>query len=166
MMAADAHQEIERRVVDENDWRLWRELRLSALADAPEAFRSSYAYWSGPGDEEENWRARLSGRPFNLVFLQDDNPAGMVSATVVDGGEVVELHSMWVAPSARGSGVGDAAIGAVVTWAREQGASSVLLSVMATNQPAAGLYRRHGFVDEGVPPGHPDERAMRLLLDR
>ena len=164
-MTDDAQRAVERRVVGEDDWRLWRELRLAALADAPDAFRSAYAYWSGPGDREENWRARLSGRPFNLVLLHGDAPAGMVSATAVEGGNVVELHSMWVAPGARGKGVAAAAIGAVVTWATERRASSVLLSVMAANRTAAAVYRRHGFVDEGVPPDHPDERAMRLLLD-
>lgn len=154
------------RVVGADEWQMWRDLRLAALAGSPEAFRADYAYWSGPGDQERNWRARLADRPFNAAVTYAGTPAGMVSATEADDARVVELHSMWIAPEARGRGAGDAAVGAVVAWAIEQGAASVELSVKAANEPAADLYRRHGFFDLGVPSGHPGERAMRLILER
>lgn len=155
---------VEVRLLSVDEWTLWRELRLAALASSSEAFRATYEYWSGEGDREENWRSRLENRPFNAVVLVAGCPSGMVSATGVDDHGVVELHSMWVAPSARGRGVGHAAVDAVVAWASEHGASSVWLSVVAANESAIALYARHGFVDDGVPAGHPDERAMRLIL--
>jgi hypothetical protein len=43
-----------------NDWRQWRELRLAALAEAPAVFGSTLADWTGEGDTEDRWRARLS----------------------------------------------------------------------------------------------------------
>jgi GNAT superfamily N-acetyltransferase len=42
----------------------------------------------------------------------------MVGATTSGGDDVIELISMWVAPFARGHGVGDAAIRRVLAWHR------------------------------------------------
>lgn len=53
------------------------------------------------------WRARLSTVAFNVVANLNGMPAGMVSATVANQDATIELISMWVAPFARGHGVGD-----------------------------------------------------------
>jgi ribosomal protein S18 acetylase RimI-like enzyme len=74
---------------------------------------------------------------------------------------------MWVEPSARGCGVGDALIAAVVAWAREQGVANVVLDVRVSNDRAVALYSRNGFVDVGPAhgePGDPPERRMRRRL--
>jgi ribosomal protein S18 acetylase RimI-like enzyme len=144
-----------------DDWQLWRAMRRAALAEAPAAFGSTLAEWSGPGDTEERWRARLSGVPLNLVLTVDGEPAGMVSATAPSDDGTVELISLWVAPSARGHGVADAAISRVAEWARAEHGAEVVLSVRADNHPAIALYRRHGFVDVGPSPDDPAERLMR-----
>src|ERR1700722_14623539 len=51
-----------------DDWRLWRELRLAALTEAPGAFGSTLAEWSGAADTEQRWRGRLESVPLNLVI--------------------------------------------------------------------------------------------------
>lgn len=68
------------RVLTPDDWRAWRQLRLAALAEAPDAFGSRLADWQGDGDREERWRARL-GIPgsFNVVAVLDGEPAGLAS---------------------------------------------------------------------------------------
>lgn len=153
---------IDVRELGPDDWRLWRQLRLAALADSPAAFRSTHAYWSGPGDLEENWRERLSGRPLNAVLGWNAEPAGMVSAVRPAADGPAEVHSMWIAPATRGHAVGDAAIRHVVAWAaRTYGAVPIELSVKTGNASAIRLYRRHGFVDAGTADDHPDERLMR-----
>src|SRR5579885_3319557 len=126
-----------------DEWSLWRRLRRAALADAPAAFGSTLAEWSGVGDTEERWRARLHDVPANFVASLGGDPVGMVSAAGPDAGEV-ELISLWVAPAARGSGVGDALVGAVVEHARRLGVGRVALSVRASNGPALALYERNG----------------------
>jgi ribosomal protein S18 acetylase RimI-like enzyme len=100
---------IEVQVLRPDDWPLWRQLRLEALAESAAAFNSTLAHWTGAGDAEERWRARLSNVPLNIVLRSDGAPAGMVSA-YVRADDTVELISMWVAPFARGRGVGDAAV--------------------------------------------------------
>ena len=151
---------IETWVLATDDWRLWRELRLAALAEAPGAFRSTLAGWSGTADTEDRWRARLDSVELNLVLACDGRPAGMVSAVAPGAGREAELISLWVAPGARGRGAGDEAIRQVLAWARGQHHARVVLWVKAGNDHARALYRRHGFVDAGPSPDDPTERLM------
>ncbi len=74
----------------------------------------------------------------------------MVSATALDGDGTVELISMWVAPFARGRGVGDALIAAVIEWGRRERAARIALDVVESNEHAVALYRRHRFIDAGA----------------
>ncbi|WP_218019233.1 GNAT family N-acetyltransferase [Nocardia niwae] len=146
-----------------DDWRLWRRLRREALADAPAAFGSALADWSGSRDTEARWRARLTDIPFNVIVRWRGTPAGMAGAYVADIG-TVELVSMWVAPFARGRGISDAAIGSVLQWAVGR---DVGLSVKADNQAAIRLYRRHGFADAGrSPDGAGEQRMVRPGVGR
>ena len=57
----------------------------------------------------------------------------------------IELISMFVRPQARGRGVGEVLIDAVIGWARQQDATCVHLWVTETNKPARLLYERRGF---------------------
>lgn len=154
----------ELRRLGEEDWRVWRRLRRAALADAPAAFGSTLAQWSGEGDTEERWRSRLRDVALHLAVEVAGEPVGVVAATdPAPGGEgEVELISLWVAPTARGRGVGDAAVRGVLAWAASTHPGvSVVLSVVAGNPAARLLYERHGFVDVGPSPHDGCERRMR-----
>ena len=134
------------KVLTADDWPLWREARLAALADAPYAFGSRLADWQGDGDREERWRQRLSlAGACNLVATLDGVPAGM--ATGIPGGESgeAELISMWVAPKARGQRVGDTLINEIESWAGTGGCTRLMLLVKADNLTAIRLYERNGF---------------------
>jgi ribosomal protein S18 acetylase RimI-like enzyme len=136
------------RSITDDDWGQWRAVRLSALADAPYAFSSTLADWTGAQDSEQRWRDRLTAVPFNLLAFLDGRAVGMASATEPSG-DVVELISMWVSPTARGMGAGDALIGEIAAWAYRQGASLLVLHVRPDNFRATALYSRNGFVDAG-----------------
>jgi ribosomal protein S18 acetylase RimI-like enzyme len=135
------------RQVVADDWRVWRGLRLNALSQAPQAFASKLADWQGDGDTEGRWRSRLQTVAFNVVADRDRTAVGMVSA--VTESDAVELISMWVSPDARGAGVGDALIEAVLQWSAAVGRERITLRVFEDNAHAVTLYRRHGFVDAG-----------------
>jgi ribosomal protein S18 acetylase RimI-like enzyme len=152
------------RAILADEWQGWRALRLAALGEAPYAFGATLGQWRDAG--EDQWRQRLMSVALNLMAMLDDRPVGMVSATAAADREV-ELISMWVAPVARGCGVGDALIQAVVGWAQGQPSDRVILAVRAGNAPAIALYKRHGFRDAGwaSPPDDPwPERRMVLAL--
>ncbi|WP_431960128.1 N-acetyltransferase family protein [Actinacidiphila sp. bgisy160] len=157
---------IELRVLTPDDWPLWRELRLAALADAPHAFGARLADWQGDGDREERWRDRLAlAGSYNLVALVDGRPRGMASGVPGERPDTARLISMWVAGEARGRGVADLLIRAVEEWAAgTAGAASLHLAVAEGNAPATALYTRNGFVDAGE-SGEvmPDGRAERVM---
>ena len=48
---------IDLRILTSEDWTVWRELRLRALADAPHAFGSKLKEWENA--VANRWRARL-----------------------------------------------------------------------------------------------------------
>jgi ribosomal protein S18 acetylase RimI-like enzyme len=136
-----------------DDWPRWRELRLAALAEAPHAFGSRLSDWQRA--TEDRWRARLCDVAYNVLAVLDGVPVGMVSGTAESP---VELISMWVAPIARGRGVGDALVRAVLEWSERRG-TATRLAVRQHNAPAIALYERHGFVIVGK-DGSPCELTM------
>ncbi|MGW9198268.1 hypothetical protein [Micromonospora chersina] len=76
---------IDTRVLGEGDWKMWRELRLAALAEAGYAFGSQLADWQGDGDREERWRDRLAiPGSYNVLAMLDGQAAGMASGVPTD----------------------------------------------------------------------------------
>lgn len=150
----------------EDDWRLWRTLRLEALREAPYAFGSTLAEWQGTGDTEERWRRRLATVPLNIIAHLDETPAGMAGAYAPNEARIAELISMWVAPFARGRGVGNALIDAVAAWAMQRDASSIALAVREQNRRAIALYERNGFAACTDPPIPSDDCSCEMWMIR
>ncbi|GAA0477012.1 GNAT family N-acetyltransferase [Streptomyces stramineus] len=123
------------------DWRLYRTVRLTALADAPEAFGATWA------DEstfpEEKWKDRL-GRRNSFVAVRDGEACGLVGVVPLDS-RVAGLVSMWVAPGARSQGVGGLLVARALEWAADNGFPEVRLWVSEGNDRAERLYSRQGF---------------------
>lgn len=137
--------EIQRLSIDEA-LRL-RHIRLRALADAPDAFGSTYAEASA--HPLEIWRQQLQ-EIATFVAVNDGEDVGLVRcASDEQQHDTAWLISMWVAPEARGQGVGNALIDAVIEYARSSGASRLLLDVADHNQQAIALYARKGFKPNG-----------------
>lgn len=137
-----------REAVDD-DWRALRDIRLAALQDAPYAFGSTYERAAALG--EADWLARIARGGTFLAYLPEvgaSEPSGLAGGYPETPG-VVELVSMYVRPQARGRGVGEALVAAVIGWARARGAASVHLWVTETNKPARLLYERLGFTLTG-----------------
>lgn len=95
--------------------------------------------WGRPGDT-----ALIAIQDFQPVgaawyrLFREDNPGyGFVDE------ETPEL-SIAVVPSKRGSGLGSELLEALIARAREDGYAAISLSVEKDN-PAVGLYERHGF---------------------
>lgn len=146
-------------------WRLWRELRLRALEESPEAFASTLAgtLARDAAEGESYWQGFFTAAGLVLVARCGDEPAGM--ARLVDPGDEqpLELFSLWVAPEARGRGVGEALIAECLGWAAaHRPRAAMRLAVVETNAPARRLYERCGF---GVIGRNPDDDA-ELLMER
>ena len=146
------------RTVAPDDWRPRRDVRLRALAGAPEACGSSLAEWATA--DERRWRQRLEDVPFNVIAISNGLPIGQASGTAADDHGRVELISMWVAPEARGTGTARALVDAVTDWARAVDAVGVRLSVRRANKRAIRLYVETGFIRIDEDGDEPAELAM------
>jgi putative acetyltransferase len=114
------------------------------------------------------------------------DPTGPAEVLVADAGGLVvgqvglELApynvasmAMFVHPGWRRRGVGNTLVRAAVAWSRQRGAHKLSLQVWPHNVGARQLYRRHGFVEEGLLHRHYRRRngelwdavVMGLVLD-
>ena len=152
---------------------MYRKIRLSALADSPAAFGSTYARESMLTDEAWEQRARLSSAGSEramFLALDGGSVVGLAGGYTPEPTEAaVELISMSTDPAVRRTGGGRQLVHAVIEWARQGGASRVDLWVTRDNVPAESLYRAMGFVETGDVqplPSDPrkDELKMRLEL--
>jgi ribosomal protein S18 acetylase RimI-like enzyme len=143
-----------------DEWRLYRTLRLAALAESPDAFGSTLAHELARTDPA--WATRLargaqSAHELPLIAQIDSEPAGLAWVWLEDGdpAKPAHLQQMWVTPQTRRQGVGRALLDAAIAWARRVGARAVTLDVTTGNTDAVRLYEAAGFVPTG------SERALR-----
>lgn len=136
-----------------DEWPLYRALRLKALADAPDAFGSTYARERSRSDAA--WAERLDCDPdadLALVAEAHGEGIGLVWGHIDPAARAtVYIYQMWVAPGHRGRGVGAALLDRVIDWARERRARRVVLGVTRGHSPARRLYERAGFRPVGRP---------------
>jgi GNAT superfamily N-acetyltransferase len=133
------------------EWERVRELRLRALADAPDAFGSTLERERSFGRLEwidwiEGWEGATNTM---LVAEHGDQWIGMAVGSRTDEEDHANLYGMWVDPTCRGVGIGARLVEGVLTWARSWGARSVILGVTEINDGATGFYEHLGFVDTG-----------------
>lgn len=126
-----------------DDWEAWREIRLRSLADAPDAFGSTYE--REQSFTEDDWRDRLSSGP-RVVVLVDGQPVALGGGFPRDDGLMV--FGMWTDPGHRRQGHAYRVLDEVVTWARERGLP-VTLHVNTANPGARAAYERYGFIGTG-----------------
>jgi GNAT superfamily N-acetyltransferase len=147
--------------VGEDDWRVWRDVRLAALADAPEAF--------GSGTEQEEvlpedaWRA-MTRTAAIFVAMAGGTGVGVAAGLSRESPGERGLGAMWVAPSWRGRGVAAALAGAVIAWARSEGCARIGLWVPADSPRARRFYQRQGFRATGQARPFPND-ATRIIAE-
>lgn len=148
---------IDIRRLDADDAEAWQRLRLSALEDHPDAFLSSVAEERSLPMEEV---ARRMSRPDEVAFLVgafdgDElvGTAGCFRSPKAKSRHTATVWGMYVAPGARGRGLGRALLDAVVARARAvEGLERLTLSVNDHNAGVRRLYEEAGFVCWGLEP--------------
>jgi ribosomal protein S18 acetylase RimI-like enzyme len=146
-----------------------REVRLRALADAPDA------YWvteeQARAEPIGAWLDRLA-RPRGATFLAERGGAAIgmaVGNTHHDVDGDAGLYAMWVAPEIRRAGVARMLIEAVLEWARADGFPRIRLEVADSNAAAITAYRALGFTPTGrsgtMPPPRDHIAEHELALD-
>jgi GNAT superfamily N-acetyltransferase len=128
----------------------WRQLRLTALLDAPLAFGSTFARErQHPVSAWKERTAAFAGGDQRVMFVAEDADQWIGCAGAVMDEGVPYVISMWVDPAERGRGIGVELMQAVVGWAHEGGHRRLLLWVTEGNRAAVNLYERIGFQRTG-----------------
>jgi ribosomal protein S18 acetylase RimI-like enzyme len=142
-----------------SDAQAFRELRLEALANHPEAFSSSYEEESPLGLEEFQARIPVSGP--NAIFgaFADGRLVGMAAFVIYDRPKARHKGLMWgvfVKPERRGQHIGKTLVQSVIARASHH-VIMLEAAVVLTNESARRTYHGLGFRPYGIEP-----KAIRL----
>ncbi|MBT9311012.1 GNAT family N-acetyltransferase [Leptothoe kymatousa] len=140
-----------------------RQIRLLALKDAPDAFSTTFQdafVWP-----RDSWVRQLQKLP-TFVAVVDGADSGMVRGAL-HSEKINEAYllSLWVAPHARGQGVGQGLINAVIDWMRSEGCQRLVLDVGEHNAGVIALYQRMGFKPTGITKPMPPPREHILEFE-
>jgi ribosomal protein S18 acetylase RimI-like enzyme len=154
-------------------WREYRELRLRALKEDPEAFSSSYA--DSQDQPEQFWKGRLADaadgkRAWLLFAIQDNIPVGMIGAFIeAPSPDVATVVSVYVPREARGQGISARLMEEILRLLSNMPAlKKARLRVNVTQLPAINLYRRFGFLEIALEPSTTGtgQVVQQMLMER
>lgn len=166
------------RKITSQDARAFRELRLFGLKEAPYAFGMAHEEFVSSTEDSVRKTLELLSPGFAVgAFNSTGDLSGIAVVDIQKGVKRKHVGLVWgvyVHPTARGSGVGERMLTALIDFAREVETLQVLnLSVYVKNQPAISLYERVGFRSWGIESmalrvgkEFLDEMHMSLSLDR
>jgi GNAT superfamily N-acetyltransferase len=168
------HRELPRvevRLIREEDWESFREVRLRALRSDPLAFGSTLA--REEAFPPETWKERTTREkesPNTATWAVVDPEGRFVGLTSVGEFEgAMHLFAMWVDPVRRGMGAGGQLLDAALTWMRRTHAGQTLeLDVNPRQAAAVRLYETRGFRRTGKssPLGHTEgEEVIGMIWE-
>ncbi len=144
------------RQLDEDDAAIFQPLRLRSLREHPEAFGASFEEESTMSLEQVAQQLRGPSSSFTFGAFLDGELVGIVNLfrhTRSKTRHKAILGGMYVAPEARGHGVGKVLLTTVIDQARSlAGLEDLTLAVTVGNPAARALYIGAGFVPYGVEP--------------
>lgn len=146
-----------------SDWDRIRRVRLTALRDAPDSFGTRYE--DAVALPEATWRERAADptRRTLLATNRDEHgrsqDLGMVLVASTGDPASAGLYGMWVAPHARGSGIGASLLREALRMASGLGYARMILDVCDHNEPAIRLYEGMGFEPTGRTGHFPPPRT-------
>lgn len=154
---ATPHGVIAIRPAREEEALAYRDLRLEALRNHPEAFSAEYAESLAKPPSYWTERLRHGGTDAPMMYFAVHGQAlvgmcGIARTNLPKVQHSATLISMCVQPAWRGLGLADRLVTACVEWARLQGVKVVKLAVVTTNARAIRCYARCGFQVYGVEP--------------
>jgi hypothetical protein len=91
------------RVLQEDDWHVYREVRLATLRESPEAFVATYAE---EAERPERYWRNCVVQAHRLLAVRDGEPVGVASVEMIEGApQSADFHELWVTPEARNTRV-------------------------------------------------------------
>ena len=114
--------------LSESDWKLFREIRLRALKEDPQAFGSNYKKENKY--TEELWRNRLSGESCAVFGVFDGKKLIGMTGVKVDQNDDLErkgyFWGSWLEPSYRKKGISKLMYAERLKWAKDHPTLNVI----------------------------------------
>lgn len=134
--------------LDETDWLVFSQIRLTALQTDPKVFGSNYERESQ--FTEEDWRSRLQAKDSAIFVIYDGKtPVGMTGVSIdrADSTNKTAIFwGSWLAPEYRGKGLSELIYKARTDWAKQQPTvERIIVSHRASNAASKFANRKHGF---------------------
>lgn len=141
-------------------------IRRMTLADVPVVHEIDVLSFSLPWPER-SFRFEVAENPVSRGWVAEVD--GRIAAMLVQWFIVDEVHIATIAthPDFRRQGIGEKLMIAALVAARAEGATRAFLEVRAGNLDAQALYKKYGFIVDGVRPGYykdNDEDAILMSL--
>ena len=136
------------RALGDEDWQVYRDIRIKALKESPDAFAASAQ--QEEQKDEEFWHKRMS-RSRRLVAEQDGAVVGVVSVKTLDPDETkrddkaAELFGLYVVPELRGKGISWKLVQAATDQARSDEHAHIVYWVGTDNGRAVAFASSFGF---------------------
>lgn len=131
-------------------WRAYRDLRLRAIQDSPQAFLDTEQ--ETRAFPESKWKQRLAdaaaGKSWQLFAKLQGKLVGMIGAYRSEEdirNDAATAVGLWVAPEARGEGVGRKLMETLVDTLKQRSIKTAHLSVNVEQTAAVALYNKLGF---------------------
>jgi ribosomal protein S18 acetylase RimI-like enzyme len=128
---------------------LFKQIRLTALKDAPNAFSATYD--STLQRSAESWREQADSTASGsdratFIAFSDDAPIGIAALyRDKDKAELGELLQLWVSPEYRGVSVARDLMDTIFQWAKENNFRKVKAGITKANSRALKFYFKYGF---------------------
>lgn len=131
------------RVLEEGSWQDYRDVRLAALRESPEAFLATYA--EEAMQPEQYWRHCMV-RADRLLAESDGAPLGVASVDLdEEAADSASVRDLWVTPDARNTGVASRLVQAAADQATKRGCTKLYYWVGTENGRAIGFASNAGF---------------------
>ena len=137
------------RKLDEDDWRIYKEIRLKALKSDPFVFGSNFeteSKWS-----EAEWRSPLQKADVAIFTLfEKGDPIGITGVSVDRNDKSKQtgiLWGSWLEPAARGKGLSKMFYEARINWAIGHSTiKRLIISHRASNLSSKFANQKFGFI--------------------
>lgn len=140
----------------------WRDIRLEALATAPDSYGTRLSDWQGR--PLRDFAARLAAVPTFAAGETEALPLAAAGWEPDYGGlpHRAWLISLYARPAGRGRGYATAVIARICGEVAALGMTEIALNVGVANAAARALYARLGFAETGQ-PAQPNENGVAEL---
>lgn len=97
-----------------------------------------------------------------IVAKTNDKVIGFIGTwIIVDEGHITNIA---VHPDYRGNGIGDLLINGLIELCKDKNVIAMTLEVRSSNKVAQNLYKKHGFVEEGIRKKYYEDNGEDAIL--